>query len=42
MAAMRAGQKLDNGRGFAMPPHAQDDAVVDPFHDESLQDSGTL
>ena len=32
MAAMLAGQQFDDGGGFAMPPHAQDDAVVGPFH----------
>src|SRR5215467_10793384 len=41
MSAMFARQQLDNGGGFAMPPHTQYDAVVGPFHGPtSLEDSG--
>jgi hypothetical protein len=29
---MLARQELDDGGGFAMPPHPQHDAVVGPFH----------
>jgi hypothetical protein len=29
-------QQFDDGRGFAMPPHAQHDAFVGPFHVQSL------
>src|SRR5437762_8935855 len=36
---MAARQQLDNGGGFAMPPHPQHDAFVGPFHGASLQDS---
>ena len=32
MAAVLARKQFDDGGGFAMPPHAQDDAVVGPFH----------
>jgi len=32
MAAMAARQELDDGRGFAMPPHPEHDAFVRPFH----------
>src|ERR1700754_4891651 len=32
MTAMAARQKLDDGGGFAMPPHSQHDAFVGPFH----------
>ena len=39
MAAVAARQELDNGGGFAMPPHPQHDAFVGPFHGGSLQDS---
>ena len=42
MTAMLARQQLDNGGGFAMPPHAQHDAFVGPFHGRSLQDFGIL
>jgi hypothetical protein len=35
---MAARQELDNGGGFAMPPHPQHDAFVGPFHGLSLQD----
>src|SRR5262249_38986274 len=35
-------QKLGNGGGFAMPPHAQHDAFVGPFHGGSLQDSAEI
>ena len=34
MTAMRARQQYDDGAAFAMPPHAQHDAVVSPFHDQ--------
>jgi hypothetical protein len=37
---MLARQQFDNGGGFAMPPHAQHDAFVGPFHGGSLPDSG--
>src|SRR6185312_13171030 len=40
MPAMPARQELDNGGSLAMPPHAQHDAVVGPFHGVRLQDSG--
>src|SRR5690242_18853857 len=32
MPAVLAGQQFGNGGGFAMPPHAQHDAFVGPFH----------
>ncbi len=38
MTAMLARQQLDDGGGFAMPPHAQHDAFVGPFHGGSLQE----
>src|SRR5579864_5115162 len=39
MPAVTARQKFDDGGGFAMPPYAQYDAFVGPFHGASLQDS---
>src|SRR5438309_10016418 len=35
-------QELDNGGGFAMPPYAQHDAFVGPFHGWSLQHSAEI
>ncbi len=32
MTAVRARQQFDDGVGLAMPPHAQYDAFIDPFH----------
>src|SRR5580704_13796311 len=32
VAAMPTRQELDNGRGFAMPPHPEHDALIGPFH----------
>jgi hypothetical protein len=40
MPAVLARQQLGDGGGFAMPPHAQHDAFVGPFHGRSLQHSG--
>jgi uncharacterized membrane-anchored protein len=36
MTAMLARQQLDNGGRFAMPPHAQHDAFVGPFHGATI------
>jgi hypothetical protein len=38
MPAMPARQQFDDGGRFAMPPHAQHDAFVGPFHGRSLQE----
>ena len=38
MPAMLARQQFDDGGRFAMPPHAQHNAFVGPFHGGSLQD----
>jgi hypothetical protein len=40
VTAMAARQQLDDGGRFAMPPHAQNDAFVSPFHRLRLPDSG--
>ncbi|KAH2813986.1 hypothetical protein KXV85_004903, partial [Aspergillus fumigatus] len=40
MPAVLARQELGDGGGFAMPPHAQHDAFVGPFHGESVQQFG--
>src|SRR5205823_8432108 len=40
MPAMLARQQFDDGGGFAMPPYAQHNAFVGPFHEGSLQDLG--
>src|SRR6266508_1002649 len=40
MTAMLARQQFDDGGSFAMPPHAQHDAFVGPFHGGSLQEFG--
>src|SRR4051812_31690407 len=40
MAAMIARQQFDDGGGFAMPPNAEHDAFVGPFHrSDSTPDS---